>query len=241
LVLTILTLACLGKLLGGVLGARWGGLPTRNRWAIGFAMNARGAMEIILGLLALEAGIIRQPLFVALVVMAIVTSAISGPLMRWVLQQRQPQHFLRMLSPKLYQQDMLATSRREAIHELAALAEQHYDIELETVESLAWQREEIAATGIGHGVAIPHARMAGLQEAIVVVGISEPGINFDAPDGLPAHILFLLLTPRDDPSVQLGLSADIAQTFRNPDSLQYVLRATNFTELLAALKILEAR
>ena len=241
LVVLLLVLACVGKLLGAVGGARWGGMPARQAWAVGYAMNARGAMEIILGLLALEAGIIRQPLFVALVVMAIVTSAMSGPLMRWVLQQRQPQNLLRMLSPKLYQQDMLATSRREAIHELAALAQQHCDIELETVESLAWQREEIAATGIGHGVAIPHARLAGLQEAIVVVGISEPGINFDAPDGLPAHILFLLLTPRDDPSVQLGLSANIAQTFRDPDSLQDVLRATNFTELLAALKILESR
>ncbi|MDZ4656935.1 MAG: cation:proton antiporter [Bythopirellula sp.] len=241
LVLTIFVLACLGKLLGGVLGARWGGLPTRDRWAIGFAMNARGAMEIILGLLALEAGIIRQPLFVALVVMAIVTSAISGPLMRWVLQQRQPHKLLRMLSPKLYQPDMLATTRREAIQELAALAHQYHDIDIEAVETLAWQREEIAATGIGNGVAIPHARLAGLKEAIVVVGISEPGINFDAPDGQLAHVLFLLLTPREDPTVQLGLSANIAQTFRNPDSLQQVLRAGNFTELLAALKILESR
>lgn len=238
LIILLLVLATIGKLLGAVVGAKWGGMPSREAWAVGYAMNARGAMEIILGLLALEAGVIRQRLFVALVVMAIVTSAMSGPMMRYVLRQRQPHRLLRLLSPKLHLQDMLATTRREAIHELTALAHQYYDIDLEDVEQLAWQREEIAATGIGNGVAIPHARISGLKEAIVVVGISEPGIDFDAPDGQPAHILFLLLTPREDPTVQLGLSANIAKTFHHPDSLQKVLRATNFTELLAALKIL---
>jgi Kef-type K+ transport system membrane component KefB/mannitol/fructose-specific phosphotransferase system IIA component (Ntr-type) len=241
LVLTIFVLACTGKLLGGVLGARWGGLPRRDRWAIGFAMNARGAMEIVLGLLALDAGIIHQRLFVALVVMAIVTSAMSGPLMRWVLRQKQPHRLLNMLSPKLYLQDVRATSRREAIRELLTLADQQVGLEsYDQVERLAWQREELAATGIGNGVAIPHARIAGLKSAVVVVGISEPGINFDAPDGQPAHVIFLLLTPREDPAVQLSLSANIAKTFRDPESLPKVLRAANYTELLATLKILEA-
>src|SRR5690606_19909265 len=64
LVSLVLLLACSGKVLGAYLGARWGGMPTRDRWAVAFAMNSRGAMEIILGLLALEAGVIRQPLFV---------------------------------------------------------------------------------------------------------------------------------------------------------------------------------
>jgi Kef-type K+ transport system membrane component KefB/mannitol/fructose-specific phosphotransferase system IIA component (Ntr-type) len=238
--LTIFLLACVGKLLGGVMGARWGGLPVRDRWAIGFAMNARGAMEIILGVLALEAGIIRQRLFVALVVMAIVTSAMSGPLMRWVLRQRQPDRLLTALSPKLYLREMTSTTRREAIRELAALAQPQFDLDLAEIEHLAWQRETVAATGIGNGVAIPHARVPGLKEAIVIVGTSDGGINFDAPDGNPAHLIFLLLTPREDPAVQLNLSANIAKTFRDPDSLQKVLRTTSFTELLATLKIIDA-
>jgi mannitol/fructose-specific phosphotransferase system IIA component (Ntr-type) len=207
---------------------------------VGYAMNARGAMEIILGLLALEAGVIGQRLFVALVVMAIVTSAMSGPLMSWVLRQRQPHRLLGTLAPKLYLRDMRSTTRREAIRELAALAEQQVECDLAVIEHLAWEREVVAATGIGNGVAIPHARVPGLKEAVVIVGTSDPGINFDAPDGQPAHVIFLLLTPREDPTVQLNLSANIAKTFRDPDSLQKVLRTTTFTELLAALKILDS-
>jgi mannitol/fructose-specific phosphotransferase system IIA component (Ntr-type) len=216
-------------------------MPRREAWAVGYAMNARGAMEIILGVLALEAGVIRQRLFVALVVMAIVTSAMSGPMMQWVLRQRQSQGLINVLAPKLFLSDLKATTRREAIGELLTFADHQVGLEdCEQIERLTWQREELAATGIGNGVAIPHARIAGLKEAIVVVGLSEAGINFDAPDGQAAHIVFLLLTPAEDPSVQLNLSANIAKTFRDPESLPKVLRTKNYTEFLATLKILDS-
>lgn len=68
-----------GATLGGYLG---GGLTFRESLAVGFGLNARGAMEIILGTLALNAGLIDSKMFVALVVMALVTSIISGPLMK---------------------------------------------------------------------------------------------------------------------------------------------------------------
>lgn len=85
IVLAVLLIACLGKILGCGLAARCTGTPPRRAWAIGFAMNARGAMEIILGLLALRSGIIRERMFVALVVMALVTSMMSGPAIKWLL------------------------------------------------------------------------------------------------------------------------------------------------------------
>ena len=65
-------------------------VPVPNRgWreslAAGFGMNARGAMEIILGIVALENGLINEKVFVSLVIMALVTSMTSGPLMKWML------------------------------------------------------------------------------------------------------------------------------------------------------------
>jgi mannitol/fructose-specific phosphotransferase system IIA component (Ntr-type) len=241
LALLVFVLACVGKLIGAGAGARWGGLPTRDCWAIGFAMNARGAMEIILGLLALEAGVIRQRLFVALVVMAIATSAMSGPLIRWTLRRRPPNRLLPVLSPKLFVRNLSAPSRREAIRELAELACQHAKLDTDTVEAIAWRREDLEATGIGNGVALPHARIAALKTAVVAVGLSDIGIDFDAPDGQPAHVVFLLLTPEDNPAVQLDLSANIAEMFRDPHALERVLRGRTFTEFLAVLKTLEPR
>lgn len=78
----VLVIAFIGKVIGAGVGARLGGLSKRNAIAVGFGLNARGAMEIILGKLAFEAGLISQPVFVALVVMALITSIASGPLMR---------------------------------------------------------------------------------------------------------------------------------------------------------------
>ena len=82
IVLLVLILAYVGKVAGASLGAYIGGMSRNNSLAVGFGMNARGAMEIILGTLALNAGIISNKIFVALVIMALVTSLSSGPLIK---------------------------------------------------------------------------------------------------------------------------------------------------------------
>jgi Kef-type K+ transport system membrane component KefB len=85
IVLVVLGLAVFCKLIGAGLGALWGGLSLRESLAVGFGMNARGAMEIVLGLLALQAHLISPQLFVGLVVMAVVTSIMAGPMLQYLI------------------------------------------------------------------------------------------------------------------------------------------------------------
>jgi Kef-type K+ transport system membrane component KefB len=85
LVLAVFSVACFGKIVGATAGARLGGMPWRDALAVGFGMNARGAMEMILASVALEHGLIDERLFVALVVMALLTSLLSGPVMSRLL------------------------------------------------------------------------------------------------------------------------------------------------------------
>ena len=87
LTLVILAIAFTGKIIGSGLGARLGGFSWKESIATGFGMNARGAMEIILGLIALENGLINEKVFVSLVIMALITSMTSGPLMKWCLNR----------------------------------------------------------------------------------------------------------------------------------------------------------
>ncbi|MFN4149869.1 MAG: cation:proton antiporter [Candidatus Sericytochromatia bacterium] len=82
IVFIILSIAIICKLLGSTLGGVLGGLKPKTALAVGFGLNARGAMEIVLGTLALDAGLINEKIFVALVVMAIVTSVMSAPMMK---------------------------------------------------------------------------------------------------------------------------------------------------------------
>jgi Kef-type K+ transport system membrane component KefB len=235
-VLTVLLIACVCKLAGGVLGARWGDMTKRDAWAVGFAMNARGAMEIILGLLALQAGIIRPRLFVALVIMAIVTSMISGPAIRLILRLGKKRTLLDALSSRLFTRELQAFSSRTAIHELTAMACEASGLNTREVEAAVWEREETLPTGIGNGVALPHARIEGISKPIVAIGVSDSGIDFDAPDDKPAYVIFLILTPVDAPDTQLEITAELAKLFRVFGMTEKVLKIKSYTEFLALVK-----
>jgi Kef-type K+ transport system membrane component KefB len=81
LVLVVLSIACIGKVLGVTLGLRISKMSWKQSAAVGFALNARGAMEMILASIAKDAGLIDDHLFVALIIMALITSILSGPIM----------------------------------------------------------------------------------------------------------------------------------------------------------------
>lgn len=89
LVLVVLAVACIGKIGGASLGAWLGGMKPQEAFAVGFGMNARGAMEIILASVALEAGLIDERIFVALVVMALATSVLGGPVMKRLMERNE--------------------------------------------------------------------------------------------------------------------------------------------------------
>lgn len=237
LVLTVLGLVCVLKLAGGTLGARWGKMTGREAWATGFSMLSVGAMGIIIGLLAMEAGIISQRLFVALVVMAMVTSMASGPAIRLLLRPVKKWRLQDELSSKFFLPKLKAGSRWEAIHEITSAAcEAVGGLDAAVIETAVRAREEALSTGLGNGIALPHARIDGLTSPIVVVGISDIGIDFDAPDGKPAKVIFLLLTPRDAPGLQLVIGSEIARLFREPQMLERTIRTTTFTDFLAMIK-----
>ena len=236
IVVTVIITAVVGKLGGCTLGALWGRMPRREAQAVGFAMVSVGAMGIIVGLLALEYGIIRQRLFVALVLMALLTSMISGPMVQFSLGRRKQRTAVDLITSRTFVPDLKATTRRQAIQELVEVACANTVLASEEVVSAVWAREETMHTGIGNGVAIPHARLENLSSPIVCLGISQQGVDFDAPDGLPANILFLVLTPVDDNGEQLEIMAGLTRAFRDPATVEKVQRSGKLTEILAMLK-----
>lgn len=236
LVIAVLIIATIGKVLGCGLAGRFSGLGRREAWALGFGMNARGAMEIILGLLALKYGLIGERLFVALVIMALVTSLMSGPLLQRVLRLKKPRRFTDFLSARTFVNHLKARSRQEAVAELAKTVAEVAGLEVGEVIDGVMIREEMMATGIGHGLAVPHARLRGLERSVVAVGLSKAGIDFDAPDGQPAKLIFLLLTPVHDDGAHLELLADIATVFKGDEIRGRAAHVSGFTEFLALVR-----
>lgn len=237
LVVVVLIIACIGKVLGCGLGAKGAGMPPREAWAVGFAMNARGTMEIILGLLALQFGVIRERTFVALVVMALATSIMSGPLMQRILGRKKLRRFFDFLDPKAFLHRLKALDRQEAIGALAKAVSSVTTLDAKAIETEVLEREQLLPTGVGNGLALPHARMEGLSKPFVAIGLSKAGIDFGSPDAEPARIIALILTPKNDHGSQLEILADVAKTFRDAGTREQALMVANYTEFRALLKM----
>jgi Kef-type K+ transport system membrane component KefB len=88
IVLLVFSVACIGKIIGAGLGAMIGGMAERKALAVGFGLNARGAREIVLATAALDYGLIEGHIFVALVIMALATTMISGMALPWLMKTR---------------------------------------------------------------------------------------------------------------------------------------------------------
>ncbi|MEM0913029.1 MAG: cation:proton antiporter [Planctomycetota bacterium] len=235
LVVTVLVIAASGKLVGSYAGAKLAGLSHRESWATGFGMTAQGAVGIILGQLALEAGLIDTDLMIAIVIMALTTSVMAGPAMQRVLQSKRKLRLIDTLTERHVLMTPAARSAEQAIHELSERAADLTGIDAEAIHRAVMERERIMHTGLPHGLAVPHARLDDLPKPCVVVGRSREGVDFDSPDGEPARLIALLLTPTSQPSTQIELLSDFAQTFDRPFVRTRAMSVETTTEFLAML------
>ncbi|MBN1293879.1 MAG: cation:proton antiporter [Candidatus Latescibacteria bacterium] len=236
LIIIVFLLACTGKILGCSLGARWGGIAGKESLAIGFGMNARGAMEIILGLLALEFGVIHEQLFVALVIMAIGTTMLSGPVMEWLIREKKPLKLMHLIKPAGFVESLSYKNRSDVIMELAYRAADETGLDSAMIYKAVWDREQIMGTALGAGIAVPHARLLEITAPVVVVGRSEEGVDFNAIDGAPAKLIVFILTPTRDQGAQLQILADVARVFSHPEARNEAFKAQNYDSFIDALK-----
>jgi Kef-type K+ transport system membrane component KefB/mannitol/fructose-specific phosphotransferase system IIA component (Ntr-type) len=233
LIAVVLVLAFAGKVIGCSLGAYLGGMSKEDSLAVGFGMNSRGAMEIILGLIALEAGLINEELFVALVIMAVVTSVMGAPLMNFFLSKKKFE-FSSLLKPEL----VLFTDesdRNAIIRRLVKAASSYYKLNEEEVYSEVMEREDENPTGIANHLALPHGRI-NYKTPVIAAAVNKNGIDFQSLDGTPSKIIVLLLTPKDKNELQLKLLADIGSKFRDRTKAEKYITAADPDEFIRLIK-----
>ena len=104
------------------------------------------------------------------------------------------------------------------------------------------QREQLGSTAIGDGVAIPHCKMKGIKDPIVMLAVSAKGVNFHSLDGKPSHLFFLVASSPDNPSLNLQILAAIAHLVRKANSLlKKALEAKNISDILEIIKVEEEK
>jgi len=97
------------------------------------------------------------------------------------------------------------------------------------------QRERLGSTGIGDGVAIPHGKVSDLQDLVVAFGRSKKGIDFDAIDGKPVYLFFLLLAPENSTGQHLKALAKISKMLKTPNFRKKLIDAKTKSDLYKAI------
>lgn len=234
LVLIFIALAFIGKVAGCGLGAYWGGANRNDSMVIGFGMNSRGAMEIILGILALEFGLIQEKVFVALVIMALVTSVSSAPLMNLFLVDRRKTNFTHLLKLKNIFISK-AVDKKSILNELVNNIYKEINIPKDILLNEIIKREDLIPTGIANYLAIPHAKVD-IKKPVIAVAINKSGLDFEAADGELSKIIILLLTPKSENEMQLKLLAEIANLFADKIHAEEIIECGTPEEILHMLQ-----
>src|SRR5512143_2858221 len=128
--------------------------------------------------------------------------------------------------------ELAARSKPEVLREFSELlAENGRVADKEELVRILAAREALGSTGIGEGVAIPHGKMKGMKGLVLAFGRSRRGAGFDALDGQPAHLLFLLIAPEDARGEHRKALARISRLMKNGGFREALMRAADKKEI----------
>ena len=127
-----------------------------------------------------------------------------------------------------------ATSKKQALEELSALAAKATGIDVREVFNALQHRERLGSTGMGRGIAIPHVKFKALSAIVCLFARLKTPIDFESPDGEPVDLVFLLLAPEHAGGDHLKALARISRLVREPAVLEQLRNAPD----KAALKTL---
>jgi fructose-specific phosphotransferase system IIA component len=146
------------------------------------------------------------------------------------------------LRPSLFIPELRAKRKSAVLEELAqALAENGVTRHPEAVLELLLQREALGSTGIGKGIAVPHARSTLITDRVVLLARSKKGVDFEAVDGAPVHLIFLIVAPPVEPDpAYLKLLAEIVHSVRLARVRQKLVDAPTFEAAKEVLRVAAA-
>jgi PTS system nitrogen regulatory IIA component len=138
------------------------------------------------------------------------------------------------LSPRDTVIDVRAQDKRRLLNELCNRAASTLKLDADNICAEILKREELGSTAVGGGVAIPHARVERLAKPFGIFARLRKAIDFDAIDGQPVDLVFLLLLPTSAPAEQLSALATVARRLRDPLTVRELRRSADNASVYAA-------
>jgi len=130
--------------------------------------------------------------------------------------------------------DLSASGRKQVLHALSDLAERTLGVDSRAIMDSVMERERLGSTGVGEGVAIPHARTPLVDSVYGFFVRMKTAVDFDAVDGRPADLIFMLLAPEESGAEHLKALARVSRLFRR-DEVREALRMAPDADALHAI------
>jgi|SRR5689334_9504929 PTS system nitrogen regulatory IIA component len=149
------------------------------------------------------------------------------------VERRIETHLEVHLRPTLFIPELKSRKKAAVLEEMVAhLAEQQIARQGEALLEVLRQREALGSTGVGKGIAIPHARSTMVAERAVLLARSSKGVDFEAVDGNPVHLFFLIVAPPlDTDPIYLQMLAQIVRAVRLAPARRRILEAPDFAAI----------
>ena len=136
--------------------------------------------------------------------------------------------------------DLQGESKEEIITELVnSLPVSDSITDRDQVLQAVLDREKIMSTGIGDGIAIPHGKSAAVTELVAAMGTQRRGMDFDALDGEPAYVFFLLVSPANVSGPHIKALARISRLLKNEEFKKKLVEANSAEEIIATIEAAE--
>lgn len=141
-----------------------------------------------------------------------------------------------LLKKEFILEQLKAKSKQEVLAELAGVfVKGKIKFDSGAMLRVLMEREKLGSTGIGDGVAIPHGKLAGLDEILVAFGRSREGIAFEALDGKPVHLFFLLMAPENSAGQHLKALAKISRMLKDREFRKKLLETQMHDDLVRVI------
>lgn len=147
--------------------------------------------------------------------------------------------FADFISPGAIRADLAADDKQGVIREMvqALLDAGRIDVsETESIIKAILNREELGSTGIGRGVAVPHAKHGSVDQLVGTVAVSREGVDFDSLDGEKVFVLFLLVSPLDRPGDHLRALENISRQLRDDRFCRFLKQSRTADEIRQLLE-----
>lgn len=144
---------------------------------------------------------------------------------------------LDLVNPELINLNLMAKNKQEVIDELVTLLYNNGKVKnAKKFTKAILAREKLSSTGIGFGVAIPHAKDKVVEEAALAIGISKKGIDYQSLDGELAYLFFMIAAPEKGHDVHLDLLSKLARLLMHEEFRESLLKAETTNDLVQALE-----